>query len=127
MRWEGSLQGFSGLEMLEVEARGQGSSGKSGCVNGVKSSAPGEEDHFLHTRGVTSALPLGCSGTAVVTWLVACKTQVTLAVTGERHWGATGARQSLRERVCAVSHCLRVGVPTGHGCDGFHREKRNRS
>lgn len=48
------LQGFSGLEILqEVEAWGQGSSGKSGCINRVKSSAPGEEDHFLQTHGVT--------------------------------------------------------------------------
>lgn len=87
----GTLQGFSGLVMLEIEAQGQGSSGKSGCINRVKSIAPGKEDHFLQTHGVTLTLPLGLSSTTVVTR----KTKVTLTVTGETHRGATGARLSL--------------------------------
>lgn len=51
-----------------------------------------KEDHFLQTHGVTLTLPLGRSGTAMVAWLVAHKTKVTLTVTGEIQKGATGAR-----------------------------------
>lgn len=90
--WEGILWGFSGLVMLEVEAWGQGSSGKSGCIDRVKCTAAGKEDHFLQTHGVTLTLPLGRSGTAMVAWLVARKTKVTLTVTGEIQRGATAAR-----------------------------------
>lgn len=62
----GSSQGFSGLVMLEVEAQGQGSGRKSGCMGRVKSIAPGKEDHFLQTHGVTLTLPLGHSSMTVV-------------------------------------------------------------
>jgi len=98
--WKGILQGFSGLAMLEVDAWGQGSSGKSGCINRVKSAAPGKEGRFLQTHGVTLTVPLGCSGTAVVTWLVARKTKVTQRQEKSKResWGPDNPYESVSMR-----------------------------
>lgn len=75
--------------------------GKPGCIDAVKSTAPGKEDHFLQTHG-TLALPLGHRGTVVVTWLVAHKTKVTLTVTGESHREPWGQAVITRACLCHV-------------------------
>lgn len=112
--WEGILQGFSGLVMLEIEAWGQGSSGKSGCIDRVKSTAPGKEDRFLQTHGVTLTLLLGHSGTAVVTWLAAHKTKVTFTVTGESH-------REPRGQIAITRACLHGIVLPARRCPHWAR------
>lgn len=80
-------------------------SGKSGCLDRVKSTALGKEDCFLQTHGVTLTLPLRHSGTAMVMWLVDHKTKVTITVTGENH-------REPRGQVVITGACLcRVVLP----------------